>query len=194
MINIDKITKKPLAVQVAGLNPSDDNIEFIGIPATQQVFWMRNGNSLPFECLPLTIFQNCQEQYLNDEIALKELSALPISQDRQVEMYIYHLYGDVDATPDIIDGVLQPSENFRDTPNCSSIQWKSKWITIDGVVMTPRDLTIIDCIKNDLPNKAIAAKLGITPSTLDFHIRNLFKKVNVPTRTALIVKALNQHV
>ena len=194
MINKHKITTLTAKAQVAGLDPSDNNIEFIGVCDTQEVLWMQHGCAHEFKNLPKWAYQICQHQYLNDKIAVRQLTALDISPERQVELYIYHLYGDVDATPDIKDGVLQPSENFRHSKNCASLDWETKDITIDGQPLTKRELKIIDLILEDIPDKAIAFEFGIKQSTLDFHKRNLFKNVGVNSKTALIIKALNQHI
>lgn len=191
--NHHKTTTKTPFIKIAGVAPGDNSIEFIAGPE-QTVLWMQNGCVHYFKDLPKWRYEICQVQYLSDKIALQQLSKLSISTERQVEIYIYHNYGDIDATPDMINGTLQPSENFRETKNCPSLEWDSKWITIDGIALTKRDLTIIDCIKEDLPDKAIAAKLGITQSTFDFHKRNLYNKVGVNTKTALLTKALLQHV
>lgn len=194
MINKYKITQLTAKAQVAGLHPSDDNIEFIGVCDTQEVLWMSHGNANEFKHLPKWAFRICQHQYLNDKIAVQQLTSLDVSPERQVELYIYHLYGDVDATPDIKDRELQPSENFRPSKNCPSLDWESKDITIDGQPLTKRELKIIDLVLEDVPDKAIAAEFGRGNSTIDFHKRNLYKKAGVSSKTGLIIKALNQHV
>lgn len=195
MINIpDKSTTITGPAKVAGLHPSDSNIEFIGVTKTLQVLWMRNGNTLPWQFLPKDVYRKCQQLYLSDASALEHLGNLNLSLDRQIELYIYHLYGDVDTTADFINGKLQPSENFRHVANCPSLNYDNKWITIDGIPLTARDLKIIDLIKKDTPDKAIAAELEISQSTFDFHKRNLMQKVGVKSKTNLLIKALNQHV
>lgn len=194
MINNSKITEKTATLQVAGLLPGDSTIEFIGISETQEVLWLQNGRTLPFKYLPKTIYQKCQEKYLSDAIAFKELSQLPISTERQVEVFIYHLYGDIDSKPDFKDENLQPSENYRHQKNTSCLSWDTKWLTIDGIVLTNRDLRIIDLMIEDAPDKLIAVELGISHSTLDFHKRNLYKKFSVKTKIELIIKVKNQHV
>jgi DNA-binding CsgD family transcriptional regulator len=194
MINNSKITENTLTTQVACILPSDSNIEFAGIKETKEVVWIQRGHTLAFKYLPKWAYRICQHHYLNDLLAVAQLSALDITIERQVELYVYHLWGDVDATADIINHRLQPNENFRDTPSCSSLDWDSKWITIDGVALTKRDLIIIDMIKQDALDTAIADALEISVSTLGFHKKNLFEKCGVQTKTELIVKALNQHV
>ena len=194
MINTRKITTKTYPEQIAGLMPYDSNIEFVGSKKTMQVFWIQNGRTLEWQHLPRWAYNICKRHYLKDKKAMDYLKEFNVNIDRQVEMYIYHLYGDLDYTADILSGKIQPSENFRHTADCCSINWDHKRITIDGVPLTSRDLKIIDLTKDGLPDKAIANELGITQSTLDFHKRNLFEKTGVHCKTELIIKVITQHV
>jgi len=166
MINNSKNTQITDTLQIAGLFPGDNTIEFIGV----------------------------HEQFLSDDKAIVELNKLNCSIERMVEIYIYHLYGDVDHKPDFADGKLQLSENYRHSKNPSCLDWETKWIYIDGVSLTNRDLRIIDLIKEDAPDKRIASELGIAQSTFDFHKRNLYTKLNVQSKTELLIKVLTQHV
>ena len=178
--------------QVAGLLSGDYNIEFIGIKETKKVLFLRNGKTYQWEELPKSIFDKCKKKYKEDEVAQEQLSKY--EPNRQVELYIYHLYGDLDYSPDVLNGELTESENFRHSQHCESLQWKSKWITIGSTVLKDRDLTIIDCVKKDYPDKMIADVLGITQSTFDYHKKKLFRKLNVHTKTGLIVKALKYNI
>ena len=192
MINKHEITKLTAKAQIYGLHPSEDGIEFIGILETQEVLWIRNGVANYFKDLPKWAYQICQHKYLSNKKAVQQLTELDFSPERQVELFIYHSYGALDATPDIKDGELQPSENFRHSKNCPSLEWKD--ITIDGTPLTRREIRMIDLMLEDKPDKAIAADFGITQSTLNFHKKNLYKKANVPSKTGLIIKAINQNI
>ena len=195
MINNDyKITNLTAKAQLYGLHPSEDGIEFIGVYETQEVLWIQNGKANYFKDLSKGAYQICQHGYLNSKKALQQLSALNLSIERQVELFIYHMYGAVDATPDIKNGELQPAENFRHSKNCPSLSWDCKDITIDGSPLTTRELKMVDLILEDLPDKAIAADFGITESTLAFHKKKLFLKANVSGRSGLIIKAINQNI
>jgi DNA-binding CsgD family transcriptional regulator len=194
MINSGKITTRFYPEQIAGLMPNDSNIEFVGKQNTMQVLWLQNGRTLEWKDLPRWAYNICKKHYITDRKAVSYFEGFNVDLDRQVEMYIYHLYGDLDATADILKGKIQTSENFRHTTDCFSIDLDHKRITIDCVPLTKRDLKIIDFTKAGLPDKAIASELGITQSTLDFHKRNLFEKTGVQCKTELIIKALNQHI
>ena len=66
-------------------------------------------------------------------------------------------------------------------------------MTIDGVRLTLRELTIIDMSARECCDKEIAQTLHITQSTLDWHKRNLFIKTNTQTKLGVVMKAfINQ--
>jgi len=194
---INKSTKKTIAI-CAGISPSDHSLEFIGIRKTKQVLWLQNGCTHRFEDLPGTYYQLLFKAYYQDKSARNILNDQNRSLERQIELYTYYMFGDFDSIPDMLDGKLNFSENFRDTENCISLKFDNKEITIGSTVLNSRDVQIIDLIKQDLPDKEIASKLpnrngkkGVSQQTLDFHKRNLFKKIGVQTKVGLVTKTLN---
>jgi DNA-binding CsgD family transcriptional regulator len=187
MINNGEFTNIKSFLQIAGMHPGDNSIEFQGIRKTKQVLWMQNGNNHYFNDLPLEHFNLLKNKYLKDHKAVRYLTQVTDHLSRQVELFTYYLYGDVDSTPDISsDGVLSESENFRDKPNCPSLLWNSKNLNIGNHILTPRQRVIIDLIGNNLPDKAIASILGISHKTLDFHKYKLYKAVGVSNKLDLL--------
>lgn len=181
----------------AGISLDDNNIEFVGNISTKTVIFLQKGNTHRFCELDKKVYNDLKNLYLSDDVAIKVIpSAFNVLHDlkRQVEIYTYYMYGQLDNTPDVINGVLQPCENFRETMDCISIQFSNKYIDIEGVVLTARDLKIIDSFSLNNPDKAIAEDLGIAHSTFDFHKRNLFKKLHITTKTEAIVKAFKSKV
>ena len=53
-------------------------------------------------------------------------------------------------------------------------------------LLSPKEQEIVQSLAAGMSNKQIAAKLGITQSTVKNHIYNIFKKCNVTNRVALI--------
>lgn len=61
----------------------------------------------------------------------------------------------------------------------------------DRVHLTPREQSIAQLIAQGLPNKCIAKQLNISPWTVATHIRRLFAKLGVSTRSAMIAKLVS---
>ena len=194
MINNDKTTNFSPIPQIAGLMPNDSTIEIFGI-RDQRVLWMQNGKTKYFKDLPTKIYNLLKNAYLEAPKAVEYLSKVSGNTQKQVELYAYYMWGQIDTTPDIKNGVLSDSENFRDSINCPSLLWNSKNINIGSHILTPRQLIIIDSILiQNLPDKAIAAVLGISITTLDFHKAKLFKAVGVTNKMELQKIALKYKV
>ena len=61
--------------------------------------------------------------------------------------------------------------------------------------LSAQELSIAQKIAEGLSNPAIAEEMHISVNTVKYHIKNLFKKMNVSNRTELLTKiySLNQH-
>jgi DNA-binding CsgD family transcriptional regulator len=186
MTNRDQITTFKPDRQIAGLFPSDNSIEFVGNRSNKTTMWLQNGSIHYFADLPADAYELVKNAYLKSHKAKSFLQEVSDHLPRQVELYAYYMWGDLDSTPDIKDGKLSASENFRDVRNCPSLLWNSKNINIGDHILTPRQLVIVDLIGSNLPDKAIADALGITQKTLDFHKAKLFKAVGVTTKMDLL--------
>ena len=53
----------------------------------------------------------------------------------------------------------------------------------DELDLTPRELSVIDLLREGKPNKLIAAQLEMQESTVKVHVRNILKKLNAANRT-----------
>jgi DNA-binding CsgD family transcriptional regulator len=54
--------------------------------------------------------------------------------------------------------------------------------------LTPREAQVVDLVLDGKSNKAIAYSLHITESTVEFHLKNIYNKLQVGSRTELILK------
>lgn len=182
----------------SGFLPGDHNIEFVGKRDTKTVLFLQNGETHLFSELSDGIYKKLKALYLKDKTANDVLSVFyPEHQNdtkRLVELYTYYMYGCLDSVPDVKNGKLQPSENFRDNSQCISQLFSEKHITVADVELNDRDLIILDAMADGLPDKTIADSIGISQSTLDFHKRNLFKRLSVHSKTEAVVKAYKNNV
>jgi DNA-binding NarL/FixJ family response regulator len=53
----------------------------------------------------------------------------------------------------------------------------------DGLDLTPRELSVIDLLREGNSNKLIARQLDMQVDTVKVHVRNIFKKLNARNRT-----------
>jgi DNA-binding CsgD family transcriptional regulator len=58
--------------------------------------------------------------------------------------------------------------------------------------LTVRETQIVQLVTEGATNAEIGAQLFISPSTVEYHLRNIFQKVGVPSRTKLVA-ALRAH-
>ncbi len=56
--------------------------------------------------------------------------------------------------------------------------------------LTTREREVVDLVAQGLPNKAIAAQLGISPRTVEGHLNHIFEKVGASSRSALVRLAM----
>lgn len=179
----------------AGLNQENHtDIEFFGIKKNKSVKFLMGGQVYNFGQLPPEYYVLLLNKMYKDRPAVEFLKQFPIPTTRKVELYTYYLYGSLDHRPDIVDGILQGSENFRDNKNCPSLHFAEKDMTIDGQRLTLRDLTIIDMSARECTDYEIASTLGICVATLDFHKRNLFIKTNTQTKLGLVAKSYQNQI
>jgi DNA-binding NarL/FixJ family response regulator len=60
--------------------------------------------------------------------------------------------------------------------------------------LTVRELEVLRLIARGLPNKQIAAELGISLRTVEGHLNNIFGKLGVASRTEAILHGVQQHL
>jgi len=55
--------------------------------------------------------------------------------------------------------------------------------------LTPRELMVLELLAEGLPNKSIAARLGISEHTVKFHVNGILGKLGAQSRTDAVMRA-----
>lgn len=187
------ITNHPHLIAGMDLKNSED-LEFYGNRKDKTVIVLQAGHAKPFAQLDRKYYQMIKEALRNDEGAQQYFSSCDYSEERQVELYTYFMWGDLDHTPDISGGTLQPSENFRDSLECPSMDFTNKHFTIDDQELSKRDMIIIDMSARECTDFEIADRLNIAIKTLDSHKTKLLKKLGCGSKLGMVSKSYRQHL
>ncbi|HBF29876.1 LuxR C-terminal-related transcriptional regulator [Rhizobium sp.] len=81
-----------------------------------------------------------------------------------------------------LQAMLEPCRLLRDLPPALPQSGAP-----DG--LTERELAVLQLLSSGFSNKEIGRKLALSDNTIKFHLRNIFTKLNVTTRTAAVTAA-----
>jgi len=81
-------------------------------------------------------------------------------------------------------GTFVPADALRSaTPKHDPGFEGERWGHSHALALTPRELSVIDLLREGKPNKLIAAQLEMQESTVKVHVRNILKKLRAANRT-----------
>lgn len=174
---------------ISGIIPGDKKIELFADRKIRKVFFIQNGQTKPFEKLNKIAKDNLLELLLNDDVAMKDLGHLHLSE--ALEEFVFHCFGAADNQTDIYeDGTIGNVETTACTTYCMCAKWKSKKVSINGNYLTARELQIVQFFASDYADKQIAMFLQISHSTLDTHKNNIMRKMNVQSKAGIITQSV----
>jgi len=102
-------------------------------------------------------------------VTLMSATGTPTSKDRELPTFVERLLSRWDARY-TDDGAAQPSSRVSDP-------------------LTARERDVLAMISQGLSNKRIARSLGISPETVKSHVKHIFLKLTVSTRTEAVTRA-----
>lgn len=80
-------------------------------------------------------------------------------------------------------------EDFNLLPSCSLVG-----INIDTIELTDREKEVVLLLEQGLTSKNIGARLFISEATVKTHLKNIYQKFEVNSRTQLLYKLRNGHI
>ncbi len=86
----------------------------------------------------------------------------------------------------------QWAERARAELRASGENVRSRWADPDAR-LTPQEFQIARFVAQGLSNREVAAQLFLSPRTIDFHLRNVFAKLKIASRTELATLRLDAH-
>jgi len=155
----------------------------IGLPGMSGIEGVRRVKSLRSEThiLMLTIYEDDAPVFQAicagaDGYLLKKSSPIDILQ--AIEDVVA---GDVPMTPSIAQKVINMFRNFAPKPE-------------QGAGLTPRENEILKSLVDGLDYKQIAQRHFISLDTVRNHIRHIYEKLQVHSKSEAVAKALKQHL
>ncbi len=77
-------------------------------------------------------------------------------------------------------------------PSSGPIGATDETVGVPAETLTPRETEVLELVAEGLPNKAIAAQLGISDQTVKFHVASICAKLGAANRTDAVRKALER--
>jgi two-component system nitrate/nitrite response regulator NarL len=98
--------------------------------------------------------------------------------------------------PEPFKGFLELADVLLDVEldGVRCILLKTKPMKAPAAALSPRELEIVRMVAKGLPNKTIASVLQISAWTVSSHLRRVFGKLGVTSRTEMIARLLEEDI
>jgi DNA-binding NarL/FixJ family response regulator len=113
---------------------------------------------------------------VNQALAHGARGYIPTSAEREVAFAALRLIS--------AGGTFVPADAFRSTAAKPQHQPEGEAQKRSGRLnLTPRELLVVDLLREGKPNKIIASQLDMQENTVKVHVRNILRKLNAANRT-----------
>jgi DNA-binding CsgD family transcriptional regulator len=149
-----------------------------------------DGKMFPFTDSPLEILDQLSDQLENDPEAMMALDKFGITDPvERLQQFAICRYGDYDLRTDISCEGIGCTEyvDCGQRGNCASEGKLCPGIKVNNQYITAREIDVIRMVSQDLPDKLVADRLGITTSTARVHIQNILQKIDGHSKVAIAV-------
>lgn len=172
----------------AGL--SDPNMEIFAFEG--ELHFIKNGRNHSIDQLDVSDLAVFRHLLDNDSKALNCIEEMGIIDPiLQIRQYLFCNFGSFDERADLTpDGVT--IKEYWDCGKRGSCPFEGKLCSLPcGMFgqLTPREIDVIKLIGQDLPDKIIADRLGISFYTVCVHRLNIERKLDVHTKVGIVIWA-----
>lgn len=178
---------------IQGLNKSDASVELFAVAKDLKAFY--KGTMIYFYELPVEIINDFREKYLNDTIAVSELSKTISSEDEQLRQYCWCNNGGINHEADL-DENLEIHGEYWDCGKRGNCQ-------LEGIVcgnfatnktLTKREIVFAKYLADGLLDKEIADKMGIEYTTACTFRKNIQIKTGTQNKVELVSYLFRQNL
>ncbi|HZM22502.1 MAG TPA: protein kinase, partial [Anaerolineales bacterium] len=187
---------QPMALETMGLEPALENLanqirRTRGLQINLELVRLPDRLSARME---LALFRLCQDYF--DAIQTIGANRVQISLKRRDEAAEFELTNNARAILDdrALTGAREWLEQLGGTwhAETESNRLLIRFGLTKPIELTPRELDVIRLVAEGLSNKEIGQLLAISPRTVNFHLDNLFAKLDVRSRTEAAILAMRQ--
>jgi len=187
---------QPMALETMGLEPALENLakqirRTRGLQINLELARLPERLSARME---LALFRLCQDYF--DAIQSIAANRVQIRLKREDDVAEFELINNARAILDdrSLTGAHEWLEQLGSTwhAETESNRILVRFGLAKPIELTPRELEVIRLVAEGLSNKEIGQLLAISPRTVNFHLDNLFAKLNVRSRTEAAILALRQ--